>query len=314
MPFEYPSHFTSALAGTVGSRLMIHFKTAWIIVLITMLLVLAGEAVLYGSWVLTGSTRLDTLYGNSIHWPNWRTRNQAYPSKSEQLLKIATFGGSSAEGASSERSFADIIDFLSGGAEAKVYVRNYGRSGAPFHQDQAVMVRELMPYFDIVVIYAGNNEWVNPYYRNGGLPIFNVADPHDPEPKRRHIINEAVSEAAGHWQLLRFLRRHSRIYAIAWKIAEKLSALGPKTVADSRGGMMSPVEVRRARVSEQGKSLPDADILQFDELFAADLAAIGALAAELSKTVIVVGSRARRRGRPISQWCRNRSTMFHYNA
>jgi hypothetical protein len=186
-----------------------------------------------------------------------------------------------------------VIDFLlrEQGTQ-QIYVRNYGRGGAPFHRDQAEFARQLLPYYDIAVIYAGNNEWVNAYYESGGMPMFNVVEHNDPEPRRKQLLQSALHEIQNRFDLFGYLDRYSRIYAISWKILEKIKphvSAALKESRSGRGGMMSRAPVRRARLNEFVKATEEAVISKFGDLFAEDLDSIRELARKLKKTVIVVG-------------------------
>jgi hypothetical protein len=267
-----------------------HLSAIFLSLVSTIILVLAIEGILYAGWRVTGATKLDTLYGNSIHWPNWRILNNTYPTDPENFLKIATFGGSSTEGASAARNFATAIDFLlREQTTQQVYVRNYGRGGAPFHRDQAEFARQLLPYYDIAVIYAGNNEWVNAYYESGGMPMFNIVEHNDPEPKRKQLLQSALHEIHNKFDLFGYLDRYSRIYAISWKILEKIKPHISSALKESRGGIMSRKPVRRARPSEYKKATEETAISMFGNLFADDLDSLRKQARKLKKTVIVVG-------------------------
>lgn len=156
-----------------------HFKSTLLITLsvfvATGTFILASEAVLFGTWKLTGSTKLDTLYGNSIYWERWHARNTKYPDEPDKLLKIAIYGGSSAEGASAERNLADVIKRnLEKSFGKMIYVRNYAASGNSFHREQAEILKALLPFYDVSIKYAGNNEWGPPFDDADRTPIFNI--------------------------------------------------------------------------------------------------------------------------------------------
>jgi len=69
--------------------------------------------------------------------------------------KVAIFGGSSAFGYASPASFSDLIQ--------KAYpnefiIHNYARPGDPFVGFQSEYLKLVIPYYDVIIIYAGHNE------------------------------------------------------------------------------------------------------------------------------------------------------------
>ena len=69
--------------------------------------------------------------------------------------KIAVFGGSSGAGFGSSKSFSD---FLEDSLDGNYIIHNYAQPGATFYRNQAMILKEIIPYYDIFIIYAGHNE------------------------------------------------------------------------------------------------------------------------------------------------------------
>ena len=269
-------------------------KIIAIIIGLTLAFTLASETAIYFAWRATGSSKFDTLYGNSLHFPKSRTANQKYPGPSSGILKVATFGGSSTAGAAAERSFADILSFelnrhLGGG---NAYVRNYAEGGAPFHGFQAEMAKALMPFYDVFIIYAGHNEWVPPYFQRGGLDVIGVRETLDPRSSWRNKIAKALADARGDIDLIESIRRSSRIYAVAWKVSIKLTQLLTKSIAigANERGIINDPRAQRPPPTAAIKTLSLEEIDRFLKNFAEDLAAVRNAARQQNKLVIVVGA------------------------
>ena len=78
-------------------------------------------------------------------------------------INIGVFGGSSAWGYASPASFSDLIQ--------KAYpnefvIHNYAIGGDPFVGFQSEYLKLVMPYYDVIIIYAGHNEiWSKLYLK-----------------------------------------------------------------------------------------------------------------------------------------------------
>ena len=261
---------------------------------VTLFLVVASEVAIYLAWLATGSSKFDTIYGNSLHLPKWRTANRKYPHPSNGILKIATFGGSSAAGAASERGFADILQFelTRHLGEGKAYVRNYAEGGAPFHGFQAEMAKALAPYYDVIVVYAGNNEWVPPYFKRGGLDVIGVRETHDPAPSWRRKIAGAAADARGDIGVIETMRRHSRVFAVAWKASVKLTQVLARSGAAGRTeeGVLRDSSARRPPLTADRKTLSGAEIETALKNYAVDLRAVLDAATRHGAALVVVGA------------------------
>lgn len=78
--------------------------------------------------------------------------------------KIAVFGGSSAYGYASPLGFAELIQIA---YPEELIVHNYSKPGDPFAGFQSEITKLVMPFYDVIVIYAGHNEiWSNLYFKS----------------------------------------------------------------------------------------------------------------------------------------------------
>jgi hypothetical protein len=69
--------------------------------------------------------------------------------------RIAVFGESSAAGYASSIGFAE---FLEKSLSKEVVVHNFAEPGAPFSGNEAELAQLLMPYYDVIIVFAGHNE------------------------------------------------------------------------------------------------------------------------------------------------------------
>ena len=97
-----------------------------------------------------------------------------YPIFSKNFLKIGVFGGSAAAGYNAEINFSTILQHElrhANNFRQKPLVMNFASSGMPFHDGQAKILKEFLPYFDLTIIYAGNNENLHYLTSTGALFI-----------------------------------------------------------------------------------------------------------------------------------------------
>lgn len=81
---------------------------------------------------------------------------------SNNRLKVAVFGGSSASGFGSSLNFSEILSQFPSSKD--VVFHNYAVPGAPFAGFQSKLATFLAPYYDFIIIYAGHNElWSHAY-------------------------------------------------------------------------------------------------------------------------------------------------------
>lgn len=224
-------------------------------------LIISIEGILYLGWRVTQSTKLGTLYQNSIHWRKDRAANLRYPKYPERFFKVAVFGGSSSAGNSSEANFANILDYELGKALAfgkPIYVRNYAIPGAAFHKNQAELAKIAARYYDVLVVYAGNNEWVNYYFTNKGFPSIGVTIDEDLEASNRARAAAVRAELEGRFSLFDFLQEYSRIYSVLWKISVKSFGKFHALLPNDHGLFSS--RAKRPSMTESHKLVPEPEI------------------------------------------------------
>jgi hypothetical protein len=95
------------------------------------------------------------------------TRNSIMPAKflgdpknfvkelKSSKVKVAIFGESSAAGYASPLGFSDFVEKAMGN---RLVIHNFAEPGAPFVGFQHELAKAVMPYYDVIVIYAGHNE------------------------------------------------------------------------------------------------------------------------------------------------------------
>lgn len=79
----------------------------------------------------------------------------------EDSYKIAVFGGSSAAGWGATINFAQILNNFSILSNQKIYVDNHASPGTPFYSHQAEKIKKVINEYDLFIIYAGHNEYIN---------------------------------------------------------------------------------------------------------------------------------------------------------
>ena len=84
-----------------------------------------------------------------------------YPLKSSKYFKIGVFGGSAASGYGANISFSSLIGYEIN-KRIPCFVKNHAICGIPFGGYQGRIVKKLIKKYDLIIIYAGNNEFVEP--------------------------------------------------------------------------------------------------------------------------------------------------------
>ncbi|MGA9599227.1 MAG: hypothetical protein WBS22_03030 [Methylocystis sp.] len=128
------------------------------------------------------------LIDRSFSFMHWRFYPDSFPSEREVMMrnnlmprgflgdqkafmeeikspkvKVAIFGGSSAVGFAAPVGFDR---FLEEAAPDRLVVHNYAEAGSPFAGYQAELAKIVMPYYDVILLYAGHNEnWSYLYKR-----------------------------------------------------------------------------------------------------------------------------------------------------
>jgi len=81
----------------------------------------------------------------------------------DKPVKIAIFGGSSAAGWGTAINFAQFIK-SSVFTDKNIVVHNYALPAMPFVDFQAEILKAVISHYDVLIIYAGHNEWVGKIY------------------------------------------------------------------------------------------------------------------------------------------------------
>ena len=202
----------------------------------------------------------------------------AYLDEPEEYLKIAIFGGSSAAGYSSERGFADILEYRleTEFPQVKTFIKNYAQPGYPFHLHQAEALKAVIDFYDVFLVYAGHNEALN-YLDDVG--VFRTAEAKD-QPSLQSI---SVEKSEGLWlSLVRFAKSRSRVYAISRKINEKYVLR-----QNSGGAGQRAYKYEQFNEIESEKAVPEDVVAGIPLAFGRDLREIARAATAQGKQVIV---------------------------
>ena len=265
-------------------------------VILVATLVVTAEFGLWVIWNITKSSKLDTIYGNQISLRDQKEKLQfnLYVNNPEDYLKIAIFGGSSAMGSTAEISLANVLDYdLKRLVGSNVFVKNYAFFGNSFHKEQAEILKNVIPHYDIFIIHVGHNEWVNLYYENCGVHIFNIKFENCKKKlqTRKSRINIASNEIHNKFNFFKLLEKKSRIYAIALKIKYRLLDIYKKYVQNNnRVSFFSKSGLKRPNQSEKNKAFSNNQINKMFTEYQSDLLEIARLAEEKNKIVIIIGA------------------------
>ena len=272
----------------------------FLIILISVLLIFFCELTLWSLWSLTKSSKLDTIEGNRVHKIYHSLKHNNYPENPENYLKIAVFGGSSAEG-TVEFNFSNVIkDDLEKIFGSNIFIKNYGESGNSFHKEQAEILKKTIPFYDMFVIYSGHNEWVNLYNEDCGIKAFNIniKSCKEIDKKRNKKVSLATEELykknIRKFNLFKFLESKSRIYSIISKteyyLSNYLSKKNIKNAKSKNGSIFQETGLIRPAISEPNKAFSDKRIEKIPQRFEADLKEIIETLQKDKKFLILVGS------------------------
>ena len=272
----------------------------FLIVLISVLIICISELLLWSLWVVTKSSKLDTLAGNKVFKIYHSLKWNSYPAKPENYFKIAVFGGSSVEG-TVEFNFSNIINNdVKKIIGSNIFVKNYGESGNSFHKEQAEILKKTIPFYDIFVIYSGNNEWVNLYNQDCGIKKFNIniQSCKNIDLKKNKKISLATEELykkkISKFNLFKFLESRSRIYAIISKIeyyfSNYLFKKLKKTTKKKDGSVFQETGLTRPVKSESNKVFSEKRIKEIPKKFGNDLKEIIQEIQKEKKFLIIVGA------------------------
>jgi hypothetical protein len=131
-------------------------------------------------------------------------------------LNVAIFGGSSTAGYASPVSFSKILcDYNSKNINLKI--TNFGRNGEAFSDFQAELIKKVMKNYDVLVLYAGHNEFLTQAYRRSNRVVFPNGDTLN-DPKIVHSAYARIVSAVDDKSfdmilfLQNFIIENSRIY------------------------------------------------------------------------------------------------------
>ena len=229
---------------------------------------LLGEFLLLAAFALTGLDSLKTLDEDDSYTLQL---DPPYPGDPENWTKIAIFGGSTAQGALSERPFSDVLkfDLKQRYPGRNIFVKNYAMQGYPFHRHQAEYVKLLIDKYDVIIIYCGNNEAENYFDDKGYWRKEGFKDAKDLAFRR---------PAESRSPVMSLLERHSRIFA---------------AVTRAKGGLIqgqAPGNKYRAadfKEIEDEDALPAKERKQIVDNFERDLEEICQLATAGNKQVVI---------------------------
>lgn len=136
-----------------------------------------------------------------------------YPRAPQNYFKVAIFGDSAATGFNAERGFAEIIKAELEGVidDRPVYLKVFAENGANFIGAQAEIAKTEIPNFDLLIIYAGNNEYVpllqakGFFARTGG-----------------RVSKELRIAGGKQGRLERLLSQNSVLYSTAYRLIERM--------------------------------------------------------------------------------------------
>jgi len=206
-------------------------------------------------------------------------------------IRIAVVGESSAAGFSAPMSFAAVVEegLRHAFPERCVFVRNYAQEGARFHADQAELAKAVLPYFDLLLIYAGNNEVLNAVFAQGNLDVFGLEAIPDQRAASPLTIAHALDEltqtepAAARLQatshLLTFAREAvDRLILLSHRVAGRFAAAPDKD---------KPFHGSAPPATAAKKSVPQEAIDRIADDYAADVAELRAMASRLDKIIVL---------------------------
>jgi len=202
---------------------------------------------MYGVYLVSGSKYVSSLSEDRSRWSRFVNYNgkglDCYRDSEEHIkktIKIAILGGSSSAGFASPLSYTDLLCDSSFNNNQNFEIVNYAENGAPFSGFQAEIVKSVLDYFDVIIVYSGHNEFMNQLYLRddetvfpNGIPFGNPELVHKGrEQKLKNIeyrINPShtigypmmVENSRIHYFIFRIIDRLSRYVKAQFKHAEK---------------------------------------------------------------------------------------------
>jgi len=271
------------------------FSNLLLSLILSLVLIIAAEFGLWLVWKISKSTKLSTISNSQISQRDFKEKFQfnLYVDNPQDYLKIAIFGGSSAAGATAEISLANVIDYeLRKIIGPNIFVKNFALPGNSFHKEQAEILKSMINHYDIFIIHAGHNEWVNLYYENCGVHIFKIKFVNCEQRKqmRKSQLSTTNNEIYKKFNFFKFLERKSRIYSISLKLKYKLLGAYKNYIKDDNTvSAFASSGLERPAQSESKKAFSKNQINQTSKKYEDDLLEIARLAKKKDKVVIVIG-------------------------
>ena len=194
-----------------------------LIFLLTTLLILVLELMMFGLY-LTTEARYFANHGE-LYTPMDCPNSSGLE---DNQIKVAIFGGSSSGGYANPISFTTILCNYNY-KNNNLVVTNFAKNGAPFSDFQSEIIKEVMVDYDIIVLYAGHNEFWSQVFRRGNrtlLPNGIMVD----ESKNWHTLHlnelaaleRKVSKAE---KIQNFILENSRIFFFLDRVVIKINML-----------------------------------------------------------------------------------------
>ncbi len=204
-------------------------------------------------------------------------------------LRVAVIGESSAAGFGSPLSFADVVGagLRQAFPERCVAVRNLAEEGARFHADQARLARAILGSFDVLLIYAGNNEVLNGIFARGGAHGLDLGPVRDQRADVAAKLARAREQVAGRESFPAWLERRSRLLALARStLGGALDRLAAALAVPRDRSELRPRSTSSLPRSAVRKVVPQHVIDRLDERYARDLRRLASRARRGGKLVV----------------------------
>ena len=151
-------------------------KNSFYIIIITIALTFSVELVMYGIYLVTGSKYVSNLSedrSRALHYEG-KVLDCHIDSKKDvkKPIRIAIFGGSSSVGFASPVSFTDLLCDSGFNNNHDMEITNYAGHGEPLAGFQAEIIKSVMNYYDVIIIYSGHNEKNNQIYLRESRTVF----------------------------------------------------------------------------------------------------------------------------------------------
>ena len=124
-----------------------------IIIINTIILIFLIEFVIFISYKFTNH---QYFMNNFEYLESVQNKSQINPNElTDDVKKIAIFGGSSSAGYGSTLSFEQILNNY---YEDRAVIHNFAKNGASLHGFQDRIIIDISKFYDVIIIYSGHNE------------------------------------------------------------------------------------------------------------------------------------------------------------